>query len=228
MIKHTCFICLLLISQYGHAQTQDANLWTGISVESKLLKNWSASIEAQSRFNHNISTLKSTFTEISTSYNLIKPFDIGIGYRISRKEKDPNFQIDNRLFITLKYKQPLFSNKDLTLKIRYKYQFDYNRLTAVNEYISPSYAMQHRFKYEISYAFKRIQPFIENEWLFDPYYANKNFFTVRISPGFSYKVNKKWQISFKYIQERNYQESLEKNHIYSFGVNYKLKGKLLK
>ncbi len=228
MIKLITIIFLCLSLKIGFSQIQDANLWTGIGVESKLLKNWSAAFEAQSRFNKNISALKTTYLEISTDYNVVKSLDIGLGYRFSRRETYPNYTLDNRLFLVLKYKIDFLEKENLTLKVRYKYQYDFDRLTAINEYIQPEMSATNRVKIELEYDFKKIKPFIENEWFYSKYDNSWGFQTLRISPGFSYKFNKRINFSFKYIHERNYNKILEIDHIYSVTVNYKLKGKLLK
>lgn len=148
----TCFC--LGHSFLTHAQTDALNgntktnhawtAWLGMDTGFEPIKNWSIEIGNQVRFDQNITSFKSNFTQVSTSYKfddfinrLRKKKDLekikhslrfGGGYRYV--SKDQYSQNSQRVFADLVFKphiEPLKKIVQISTRNRYQHDFTWNR-----------------------------------------------------------------------------------------------------
>ena len=223
---------LLYSVQFGFSQNnKDAELWVGGSVSSKIVKNLNADIALQSRFFNNATQFKTVFLQIGLDYNLISNFDVGLTYRVARRNELDHFTTMNRLSINASF-QEKFKDLGLKFKIRGRYQYSFNRLNTINDVIIPEDKSAWRLKATLTYGndlFKKIDPFINGELFYstDPSITN-NLFAFRLGMGTSYSINKRSNLKFRYIYEHSRSKTPQFSHIYNLTYNYKLKGKLLK
>ena len=223
------FILLPFIS-FGQNKN-DAELWTGISLQYDASKKLSFGYDAQTRFDKNFSNLKTFFNEIEAEYEILNDVDFGISYRYSQRFKTDYFENDNRIALNLSYGFKL-SETGLKFKARGRYQWGFDRLTAINEYIYPENEYELRLKLNLKYendAFKRIIPFVEYE-MFKPILdsPNINFLTAyRIAGGLKFDLVKKHEFEISYIFDRTIQTG-ETSHIYAIKYAYEITDKLFK
>ena len=85
------------------SQTEDAHLWTGAGVSTKITKELSIEYQTQTRFYKNASVLRVYLNQIGASYKVTDDFKIGLDYRFSRKKKNDYFVSDNRFMLNASY-----------------------------------------------------------------------------------------------------------------------------
>ncbi len=229
MTRITLSIFLVIFSFQGISQIHDAELWTAASVKSKLIKKLSADFMIQSRFYQNVSTFKTGFVQLSADYDLRSGLAVGFNYRLANKNRISHYEMVNRLCLNLFYQYKI---KDLGLrfKVRGRYQREFDRIQAVNDYILPDFESVFRLKLRIDYKnknFKDLRPFINTEIFSD--ISELDFTDVtayRLSAGLNYAISKRHGIKARYIYESNFTDIPRINHIYSISYQYSLKGKL--
>lgn len=229
MIKHILGLALILVIHNGHGQIQDAELWTGIGIKAKVVKKLSADLMVQTRFNQNASQLKTGFVQLATDYEVLPDLDLGVSYRWSERNRLSHFETANRVCLNLAYQYKL---KDLGLrfKLRGRYQYVFDRLMAVNDYILPEDKTVYRLKLALSYknkALKGLRPFINSEVFYNTDLELPTpLIAYRLSGGLDYKMSKRHSLRARYIYEKNQGLVPQVNHIYGLTYQYNLKGKL--
>ena len=225
------FAGLLLFAPVLCAQVNDAVLWTGLGVKADLTKDIGLSYETQGRFFQNISCLQNYYNELGVDYSPFKKFEVGVKYRMARKNRGNYFATENRFNIDAEYGYKL-KPAHLDIKLRGRYQVAFNRLGVVND-IYPDIAHTARLKLKISYEnkdFKRVQPFVSAEIFgaLNPKNKYNHVDSYRLSAGFAFDLPKRLGVDLYYIYEREYHSVPNNNHIYVLQLNYSFKDKLLK
>ncbi len=210
----------------SQAQTIDAHLWTGVGLAVKVNKKLSIGYETQTRFKNNASTLGTYLNQIGGSYKVTKDLNVGLDYRFSRKRKDYYYLNDNRLMMNVAYGYKL-KPIGIKLKARARYQHSFDRLSTINETITPNFSNVLRLKLTAKYKyddFKRIQPFISYEYYksLDPEPIQFTANAYRLSGGLFFDLPFKNELKLYYIYEVENKSTPEVNHIYSIQYTYNL------
>ena len=124
-IIYRFFLVLLFsIVQNSYAQNlSDTEGWSSIEVGLNISNKLSFSVSEHLRYRNNISTMSSYFTQLETSYEIFKDFNLGGGVRFIRKNDDvgniQGLETHFRYQFEINYKHDL---KMLTLFYRLRYQ----------------------------------------------------------------------------------------------------------
>lgn len=217
-------VALTLLSSSTFAQVSDANLWTGLGAKMDITKDLSLSYETQTRFDNNMSRLRTYYNELGAKYGLIKGLDVSVKYRFARKLRDTYWDSENRFNVDVAYGYKI-KPANIRLKARARYQVAFNRLGVVNDVIFPRIRHVGRFKVSAKYQnkdFKLITPFISGE-LFTalrPINPISGLDAWRLSAGVTFDLPKKFEVDLGYIFEREVSAVLQNAHIYFVQLNY--------
>ena len=203
---------VLLFSTVQNSFTQnlsDTEGWSSIEVGLNISKKLSFSVSEHLRYRNKISTMSNYFTQLETSYELFKDFNLGGGVRFIRENDDvgniQGLETHFRYQIEMNYKHDL---KMLTLFYRLRYQhknelgLPEEEVNIPNEYI--------RFRMGLGYKlndpgiglrlkgelFNQIQKenlengFNRYRLTFDTYKKFKNFGKVTLFYGFQKNFNR--------------------------------------
>ena len=206
------------VSTLGFAQSQDAEVWTGIGLKANINKKFSLKYESQARFFKNASTLKTYYNELAANYEVIDNLKLGASYRYSRRNRESHFASDNRISLNSSYGFKL-GKTGLKLKTRARYQYSFNRFGVINDFIYPDIDHLFRCKFELAYknkSVKRISPFVGYELFKNIQPAGViGLDAYRAYGGLDFDLPARHELQLKYIYEleNGNQPSLSLIHI---------------
>ena len=202
--------------------------WLGGNLSLKVNKHWELNLENQFRYSIDDMRFDRNFTEFQITKKVNDYFNWGISYRYIVKNHDFEniFQNYNRYNYFITQNWDFGSNNRFNLKYRFQYQRRRENFLNTNKFIGELRKFW-RFKTTLSYNIKK--------WKFDPklgieFFVRGNnhptdqFNKYRISIGTKKKVNKRQNISFKYMFEKQYKSwNPEVFHVLAIKYNYQLK-----
>ena len=205
----------------SNAQQNDAELWTGASINKRIAKNILGKYEQQLRLNDNISKVKNVFSELGLSMDCNKHIKISGYYRLSNRELDNGTNAMGHRFhgdIRVRYKK-----KPIIFSVRTRMQTE-NR-TKLNGK-ERSLHNRNRFKIQLDLD-RRISPFIASEVYYD--LSGNHFNKVRYTTGLDIDLKNRMGAKIFYRLQREFNIA---NPTYSYivgvGYSYRLRGRLLK
>lgn len=222
---------ILIISPFGFGQTTDAQLWGEIGVKAKVGDNWSLKYESQVRFFKNVSTLRTYYNEFSADYEFLKNVEVGLGYRYSRRNRETHYEGENRVCLNLSYSKKIMKT-GLKATARARYQYDFDRLSVINDVIYPNQTSTFRFKVDLAYKnndFKRISPYVGYE-LFKSFKPAEvgGLDSYRLYGGLDFDLPARHEVGLRYLYEFNNGSTQNIAHCYLIQYNYALSSKLFK
>jgi hypothetical protein len=117
------FLCSTQLSAQESKDSKDLEGWSAVQIDVKATENLSFSISEHLRYKDDISTLSSYFTQLETSYEIFKDFELGGGVRFIKKNDDigkkQGIESHFRYQIDASYKHKV---KLLNLSYRLRYQ----------------------------------------------------------------------------------------------------------
>lgn len=221
--KRCIFIFLLWIcfSPCGTAQQNDAEVWTGASINQRITKNLSGSFEEQLRLNDNVSAVKNLFSEIGLAYIWNKYVKITGNYRFSNRTlQNGNIAFGHRFHgdIRLRYKaKPVI----FYLRTRAQTESKTTRNGAVRDYYN-------RNKLQIKLDLdRRVRPYISSEVYFDINLGDFN--KVRYTTGLDFDLKNRMEVTVFYRLQREFNmENPTYSYIFGVGYSYRIRGRLIK
>lgn len=225
-MKGLLLIISLIVSIFGYSQINDAHLWTSTGLSLELNKKFSVAYKMQTRFYNNASSLRVYLNQIGGTYKVVSGLKLGLKYRYSRKKKDYYFVNENRIILDASYGYKIKElNTKITTRVRYQHAFD--RLTTINETITPNTSDVLRFRLLAKYKnpdFKRVQPFVGYEY-FKSLNAEPINFAVnayRLLAGINFDLPFKHEVKLNYIYQKSNKSIPEVDHIYAIQYTYSL------
>lgn len=210
-------ITSIIIAVSSFSQQEDAEFWTGISLEKKINKKFTLGLSEEFRFNENVSRIEQFFTNVGLTYKISKNISWGVSYRfVQKQELDNTYNSSNKIYTDLRLKKSI---SRFSFSLRNRYQFKYVNLFSEGETNTDNYL---RNKLSIKYNVKKspFTPFIGAETYLklnkDEY---KEIDRYRLTMGTSYKINKESKLSMFYRieQDINVSEPIKAN---IFGLRY--------
>lgn len=226
MKRFLFIIPLCLLGKISLAQYNDANLWLGGSVNVPIIKPLKFEYSTQTRFYNNASTLQNYFNAFGLSYSTpVKRLDVGLTYRVSRKNAGEYWWTENRFNLDINYGYKI-KPANLSLKARLRLQTSFDRLGVIND-VFPSQKNVARFKLKMEYKipdFKLIQPWMAYEgfYAFAPANPISPVDQYRLQVGATVDLPKRLELDLRYIFERENRTILQNNHIYVITLSYTL------
>lgn len=212
---------LLFCCNIISGQTNDAELWTGLSISKKITKKISANLEEQVRINDNISSGKSVFTDLGVSCRFNKSLKISGNYRfINRGRNNGAYWISHRFYADLRY---TYKTKPLIFSYRNRFYTEIGQ--EENGLIRENYE---RNKLELKFDLdKRFRPFIASELY---YFVEKAVFNkVRYTAGIDFNLKNRNELTLFYrIQRKMNETNPDYSYIIGVGFSHNLKGRLIK
>jgi hypothetical protein len=219
------FLCLPFCTI---AQTDKTSLWLSAEVKRELFKNFTASIEANTRFRA-IPGLETTFGEISAAYKVTKWFKPSIAYRvIGSKNKYGNTTASNRVNVNLDFKYEVFKRLDAGFRLRYQHAI----YSANSSGSSSEFEKSLRIKPEFTYHLKKsiFSPSVSAEWFYSlsPGPKQNTFTRYRLYLGSAIDLKKNNEVNVNLIYGKTFTGTRSQEWILSLSYSYEWKKKKAK
>jgi len=218
------FIIVFLVAIVHVATAQyknnDAELWTGVSLEKNLAKNLEISFEEQLRLDRNYSSTKVWLHEVGMAYRLNKHLRFRGQYRYSPRREQQGYTYRNvhrySLDISLRYKK-----KPFIFNVRNRFQSTYSWYDARAENVAPLLGYTYRLKPYVAFDLdKFFQRYIGMEVYYplnptDPQPVSN----LRMFVGADIELNKYSELTVFYMfQQEQYEANPETDYI--LGLKY--------
>ena len=190
---------LLLSVSFSIAQNADAELWTAISFQKRIVKGLSLQIEEQLRIDNNISDVKSVFTQLGVTYRFNKHFKSRISYRLGNQPDLNGGRPYNRFItdFTFRYKK-----KPFIFYLRGRYQNETDELNL--DYTARANEQYWRTRLMVKFDLdKAVQPYIGSEIYNQLNNPTGNVAdTYRFYLGIEYSMSKNQEVKLGYILDK--------------------------
>lgn len=220
------FSILLLLANPFTGFTQivypDFGMWNTISVEKKINKKMSVSIDEEFRLKENLSKINLFYTNLGLNYKLSKKIKASLIYRNTQKAVDgQGYDIKHRLMLDITYKEKL--SKKLVFQFRQRFQFENNNIYSSRDgkYIESFL----RSKFELGYNYtKKIKAYLSEELRFqlhDPRNPESDYglHRFRTALGIDYNLNSSNTLGIYYLVQ-NEIKVYKPNELYILGLQY--------
>jgi len=215
MKKSLLISLLFVLSLISRAQIpHDFEGWAGSNFKFKVSKKVSLNVGPEIRFDNNISTIKSVFTDVGLKLKLSRFWSLKWGIRFAQR---PNNGIKLRgnfdVLFNVKKKK-----KKLSFRNRVRGQFGYALQSGKNDFYIRDQVL---FDYNLS---KLVDPYVGGEIFFKT--RSLEFRQFRIFGGLDWKITKWWDVSTFYIYEREiFNANPKASNIVGLGSTFRLKKK---
>ncbi|MDC3209423.1 DUF2490 domain-containing protein [Chitinophagales bacterium] len=206
MKKILILLLLAFCANQSFSQVQ-SGLWSGITVEKKINKQFEFKFEEEIRLKDNLSKLNSLLTETGFTYKPNKFYRLGLIYRFTYYT---NGSFGNRLALSNQF---CYKIEDITLSYRFNVQQDFNSKDPIEYKI--------RNKLRVDYKFNKHWEIGIGGELFYSFYYNRNILDrYRLSFGANHSLNKHHRVgaSIMFQQEIN---TANPDTDVVFGIKYK-------
>jgi hypothetical protein len=221
-----CFFLGLNTLYSQEAATKDFELWNAVGIEYSVSKKFKIALSEHLRLKENAQTTDAYFTELSLEYELLKDFEIGVGFRHITKNDNQGakqgFENHFRYNIDLSYKYDM-NRFTASHRIRYQNKNHLGVDEAGGDLTSQSVRIKSGLKYDIknspltpSFSLEIFNKFTKNDSFSIRKYKTSKY---RINLGLSYKWDEVGKFRLFYRRENNIIEKQPKN-VKILGLNY--------
>lgn len=211
---------------------KDFGAWIGVDFRVPLLKKLDVGLEAQSRFESNVSQVDQSFISPYVKYDLHKFIELGVDYRLSNSSTGAGFfgnLFTHRTSLDVEFKDllELFVKKTpLNVSARLRGTHEVERGDLNNDNI------RGRIKLAYNLPGTKLEPHILGEvfyhfndqitYTFSGVEAKNRFNKYRLRGGLNYPVKKRHAVKLYFIYESRF-ESPRADFVLGVGYSYKLK-----
>lgn len=210
---------MLLMSISAFAQWNDAQLWTSVTLEKKIIKQLSVSISEEVRFSDNITEVGSFFTDIGLTYKFHKNWRLSGDYRFTNKIRlDNSYSKRHRYYFDLSYRRKFYQ---FTVMLRTRFQSQYKDVNSSETGHLPEYYSRNKLtlKYNIT---RTISPYLSAE-AFIPLNNPKvqGIDNMRYCLGLEWEFVKNSTLDVFYLIQQEYQvKNRERDFVAGIGYYY--------
>lgn len=200
-------------------KTQDLGLWTGLSIEYDLNKDYTLKLSQELRLFENLSEIEKYNSDLGLDYRINKKFNLGFSLRYYlNKEKDKTISQSGRYNFDIRYKEKI-GNK-FKIKYRLRFQTLYkNMFTAVSEKTESNFRNKISFDYKLN---KQNNIYLGAEIFREIKVYRKPYFNkIRFSIG-DEKKTKAGEFDFSLVYERELNSNYPLNYFIG-RINYTFK-----
>jgi hypothetical protein len=214
-------IFVLLCNSSAISQDKDAQLWTSLSIEAKLVKKLTANVSQELRFNENITEAGTIYSDFGLEYKINKYFQVAVNYRfVEKRRRDNNYSYRHRMYVDIKFEKKL---KPMKIQVRSRIQDEYANIGRESEGGIAEYYLRNKFSLKWDTE-KPITPYLSVE-LFSPlksrYYGA--FDNIRAATGVEYAFSKHHKIDIFYMIQKEINVSRpETDFVMGLGYSFKL------
>jgi hypothetical protein len=210
---------MVLLSTQVFAQWNDAQLWTSVNLEKKIIKGFTVSLSEEVRFSENITEVGIFFTDIGLNYKINKNWRISGNYRFTNKiQLDNSYSKRHRYYFDLSYRKKFYQ---FTLLARTRFQSQYADVNSSETGHLPEYYSRNKLtlKYSIT---KNISPYLSAEAFIPLNNPNvKGIDNMRYSLGAEWEFVKNSTLDVYYMIQQEYQvKNRERDFVTGIGYNY--------
>jgi hypothetical protein len=202
-------------------QDKDAQLWTSLSIEAKLVKKLTANVSQELRFNENITEAGTIYSDFGLEYKINKYFQVAVNYRfVEKRRRDNNYSYRHRMYVDIKFEKKL---KPMKIQVRSRIQDEYADIGRDSDGGIAEYYLRNKFSLKWDTE-KPITPYLSVE-LFSPlksrYYGA--FDNIRAATGVEYAFSKHHKIDIFYMIQKEINVSRpETDFVVGLGYSFKL------
>lgn len=215
------FITLLMLfpASAAFAQWNDAQLWTSVSIEKKIIKPLSVSLSEELRFSENISELGTIFTDVGLTWKFHKNWRLSGNYRFTNKIRlDNSYSNRHRYYFDLSYRRKFYQ---FSVMLRSRFQSQYADVNSSETGHLPEYYSRNKLtlKYNIT---PRIAPYLSAE-AFIPLNNPKvkGIDNMRYSVGLEWEFVKNSTLDVFYLIQQEYQaKDPETDYVTGIGYSF--------
>ncbi|MEI6851324.1 MAG: DUF2490 domain-containing protein [Bacteroidota bacterium] len=210
---------LFLTASAAFAQWNDAHLWTSISIEKKIIKNFSVTVSEELRFSENITELGTFFTDIGLNYKINKHWRVSGDYRFTNKIRlDNSYSKRHRYYFDLSYRKKFYQ---FSILARTRIQSQYADVNSSETGHLAEYYSRNKLtlKYNIT---SKIAPYLSAE-AFIPLNNPevKGIDNMRYSLGLEWEFLKNSTLDVFYMIQQQYQaKDPERDFVTGIGYSY--------
>ncbi|MEM7103085.1 MAG: DUF2490 domain-containing protein [Bacteroidota bacterium] len=189
------FFGILAIPFTAYAQTKDAEIWKGITLEREFFDKLKFEVSDQVRLSNNLSTFKSNVLDLKSQYKITKEFRVAAGYRFTLTPTNNR----NRISADFVYKKDIEkANLEFTARARTQHEYVRNS-SAINIF---------RPKLTLAYTKKKldIEPFVSTEVFYRYTNEENEWRAYRFFVGFNYDLAKKNKVKLAYFYQKELNE----------------------
>ncbi len=207
-IKLAILILSLIVSIYGHGQTeegtivvtQDLETWSKVGLKYKPHKKFTIGLDQGFRFKKNSSTLDQLLTDLNFKFKATKYLNFGLGLRYIF-DRGGNDLFDNDFRINM---DVIFKHSAKNFKFQYRFRYQNRNEIGLSKEEGDSFKHYLRLKAGIKYSIKN--------WKFDPTFSTElfrdmtkvtgGFDKLRFTLGTTYSLKKIGKLDLYYRLER--------------------------
>ena len=222
-IKILFLFILLLSSLCIKAQvTNDAGLWTTLSIEKEFTKKFSVSVDEEIRLKENFTQLNLLYTNLGLNYKFTKAFKVSLTYRMIEKYMpDDWLSFRHRLMLDISYKQKI---KSFSLYYRSRFQSEVQQYYSTEFGKIPEWYWRHKF--ELKYNLNKFSPYLGTELRYqftNPRSVENDYgwHRIRMFAGTDYKIDSRNTVGLYYLIQQEYDVKNPSN-LYIVGLEYSL------
>jgi hypothetical protein len=228
MLRRAVRYCGFLVLYLGvfhcyslKSQNQDAQVWTSVNLEAKIVKKLTANVAQEVRFNENVTEVGTIYTDLGLEYKLNKHFQVSINYRfVEKRRTDDYYSFRQRIYIDLKYDEKI---KPFQIQFRSRIQDEVSDIERAADGGIPEYYLRNKLTLKLD-KWKKLTPFVSVE-LFSPLEDEYKglFDNIRSSAGIDYDLSKHHKVELFYMiqQELNVSQP-ETDFVLGVGYGFKL------
>ncbi|HRE75329.1 MAG TPA: DUF2490 domain-containing protein [Flavobacteriales bacterium] len=199
------------------AQTQDAQLWSGIEIEQKFNKEHAAQLKTQFRLGDNFSRADYSYVDLGYQYSPNKVIDASAGYSLNMR----NHYIRGWGSRHQWYTYVTITKKIGDLKIANRNQFQSDIEDASQNEGSFFYRNRIQLRYKVN---ETLTPFASAEGYLrlGQRPPNENFFyRTRYIAGLHFNISKRQRIELSYLLQRQIRRDVP-DYIHAYCINYSI------
>jgi hypothetical protein len=216
------FFIFIFQCPQGFAQSDDFQLWSGVSLDISITKKISFEIEEEVRLKDNAAEIDMYFTDAGISYNFWNNFKLAGNYRYIRKyEPEGVYSNMHKYYIDLEYENNI---RRWEYSIRTRYQSRYRNIRSSELGFKP----ENHSRNKVCLAYDIYRSPLKPELCCEIYYQLNNpdgnkIDKIRLSPGLNYSINRANRIKIFYMIEKELSvKNPATNYILGIGYTYRL------
>ena len=206
-----CLLFFTIQAQEYSPRSQDAELWTALTLNKKVNKKIDVSTNLAYRRQNNFSDFKSSFVQFNVKYDLLKKLYVGTSYRYTDR---PGADYEHIWMFRSRYKYRL---KPFDLSARFRYDYRLNESSETRQIF--------RQKLQVKYRRKKkfYRPYVFYEFFYEKSFNYSDYNRYRLGFGSEFRVTKDFSLNLAYfLQSDQNQARPEDSYVFDVGFSYDL------
>lgn len=174
----------------------DFEVWTGVTLETKLNKKFGVELNQALRLNENGASIKNIFTQVGVDYKINKRLKIGGDYRWIPQSQEES---ENRFDVWLRYR------KEILDRLEFSYRFKAE--TQTGDFSNYAHRLRNRIGFEYNIRKWKWDPSFQVELFYVYRYNFQNISRIRYVLETSRKLTDGLDLNVGMLYQRNYNQA---------------------